>query len=180
MAHRDDHGVVGIEVFGVEFVLVGDDFRATGVAILLFHFLQLLLHHLLAALGVVEDFLQVLDELHQLVVFLMELIHAQARELREAHIHDGLRLQLVELETSLQIALGIGRRLTVSNNVDNLVDVVHGDNQSFENVGTLLRLLQVVLRATDGHVVTMLHEIFHAFLQREQARTALYERNVIH
>ena len=161
-------------------MLVGDDFRATGVAIFLFHFLQLLLHHLLAALGVVEDFLQVLDELHQLVVFLMELIHAQARELREAHIHDGLRLQLVELETSLQIALGIGRRLAISNNVDNLVDVVHGDDESFENVGTLLRLLQVVLRATDGHVVTMLHEIFHAFFQREQARTTLYERNVIH
>ena len=32
-------------------------------------------------------------------------------------------------------------------------------------MGTLLGLTQIVLRATDGHIVTMLDEILDAFLE---------------
>ena len=41
-------------------------------------------------ISVREDLLQVCDELHEVVVLLVELIDAQACELREAHIDDSL------------------------------------------------------------------------------------------
>ena len=88
----DHYGVVGIEVLGIELVVEGDDFRSALVAVLLLHFLQLVFHHLLAALGVVEDFLQVGNELHQVVVLLVQLVYAQAGELCQSHVDNGLRL----------------------------------------------------------------------------------------
>ena len=161
----DHHGIVGIEVLGIELVVEGNNLRATLVAILLLHLLQLLLHHLLTTLGVVQDFLQVGNQLHQVVVLLVELIDTQTCELSQTHIDDGLRLELIEFEAGLQVTLGICGGLTISNNVYHLVDIVHGDDQAFEDVGTLLGFLQIVLGATDCHIVTVLYEVLHALLE---------------
>lgn len=81
MGDGDNHRIVGIEVLGIELVVEGDDLRTTGVAILLLHLKQILLHHLLATLGIVEDLLQLGDEFLQVVELLMELVDAQACEL---------------------------------------------------------------------------------------------------
>ena len=157
----------------------GDDLRLALVAVLVFHLQQVLLHHFLAALGVVENFLQVGNELHQVVVLLVQLLDTQAGQLAETHIYDGLRLELVQLEALLQVTLGVAGRLAVADNLYYLVDVVDGDDQAFQNVGTLLSFLQVVLGAADGHVVTMLHEVLDALLERQQTGTTLHQRNVI-
>ena len=108
VANGDHHGIIGIEVLGIELMVEGDNLRLTLVAILLLHLQQVLLHHLLTTLGVVEDFLQVGDELHQVVVLLVQLIDTQASQLTQTHIDDSLRLELVQVETLLQVALGIG------------------------------------------------------------------------
>ena len=61
----------------------------------------------------------------------------------------------------------------------NLVDIVNGDNQALEDVGTLLCLAQIVLGATDGYVVTMLNEVLDTLLERKQAWATLYQSDVI-
>ena len=76
-------------------MLVRNNLCAACIAILLLHFQELLLHHLLATLGVVEDFLQVVDELHQVVELLVQLVNTQTGELAQAHVNNGLRLQFV-------------------------------------------------------------------------------------
>ena len=60
-----------------------------------------------------------------------------------------------------------------------LVDVIASDDQTFEDVGTLLRLLQVKLCTTDGNIMTMLHEVLHALLQGEQARTTIHQGDAV-
>ncbi len=175
----DDHGVVGIEVLGIELMVEGNDFRTALVAILLLDLLQFLLHDLLAALGIVQYLLQVGNKLHQVIVLLVQLVYAQARQLREAHVNDGLRLQLVQFEALLQVALGIAGRLGVADDVNHLVNVVDGNDQSFQDVGALLSLLQVVLGATDGDVVAVLDEVLDALLQRQEARTPLDQGDVV-
>ncbi len=47
-------------------------------------------------------------------------------------------------------------------------------------MGTLLRLLQVKLRATDSHIMTMLHEIAYTLLEVQQTGTSLDQCDVIH
>ena len=110
----------------------------------------------------------------------MELVHTQAGQLTQAHIDNGLTLQFVEFETRFQVALGLNRGLTATNNMHNFVDIVASYNQTFENMGTLLRLFQVVFRAANGHIMPVLHEILHTFFQAQQAWTALHKGNTIH
>ena len=60
-----------------------------------------------------------------------------------------------------------------------LVNVVACDDESLKDVGTLLCLLKVELGATDGHVVTMLHEVLHTLLKCEEARTSVDEGDAV-
>ena len=175
----DDHRIVGIEVLGIELVVEGNNLGAALVAILLLHLLQFLLHDLLATLGVVEDFLQVGNELHQVVVLLMQLVDTQASQLTQAHVDDGLRLELVQVEALFQVALGVAGGLAVSNNVYHLVNVVDGDDQTLQDMGTLAGLAQVVLGAADGDIMAVLDEVLDALLEREQTGTSLDQGNVI-
>ena len=95
----------------------------------------------------------------------MELIDTQTCELGETHINDSLRLELVEFEAYFEVALSVGRCLTVTDDTNHLVDIVDGDDQTLEDVGTLLSLAQVILGATDRNVVTVLYEILDALLE---------------
>ena len=69
MTHRNDHGVVRIEVFGIELMVIGFDHGAAFVTILLLHLLQFILHDLLAELGVAEYLIEELYRLHQFIIF---------------------------------------------------------------------------------------------------------------
>ena len=155
------------------------DFCAALVAILLLHLKELVLHHLLAQFRVVENLLQVGNLTLKLLILGMELVHTQTCELGKTHVDNSLRLNLVELETLLQVALGVARSLGGTYDVHHLVDVVAGDDQTLEYVGTLLRLLEVELGAADGYVVTMLHEVLHAFLKSEQTWASLYQGDAV-
>ena len=174
------HGVVRVEVFGVELLARVLYLRAARVAILLLDLLQLVLHHLLAQFGVVEYGLQVCDELFQLVVFLVQLVHLQARQLAQAHVDDGACLNVVEAETLHEVGYGLLRRLRRADDVYHLVDVVAGDDERLKYVGAVLCLLQVELGAAYGHVMPVVDEVAHAVLQREQPWAALHERYAVH
>ena len=155
------------------------DLRAALVAVLLLHLLQVVLHHLLAKLRVAENLLEVGNLTLQLLELGVQLVDAQAGELREAHVDDGFRLQFVEVEALLEVALSVGRSLRSTDDAHYLVDVVAGDNQAFEYMGTLLSLLEVVLCAAYGDVVTVLYEILNALLKREQTRATVDKRNAV-
>ena len=151
-------------------MLVGDDLRTAHVAILLLHVLQLVLHHLLAQLGVVENLLQVLDALHQFLILGVQLLHAETRELRQAHVDDGLRLDVVKVETLLQVGLSLCRCLAGSDDVHHLVDVVARDDETFEDVCALMGLLKVKLCAADGYLMTVVYEVAYALLEVQELR----------
>ena len=89
MADSDDNGVVGIEVLGIELMLVRFDFRATLVAILLLHLNEVFLHNLLAQFGVVEDSLQMSDKFLKFLILIAQLVHTQTCELSQTHIYNG-------------------------------------------------------------------------------------------
>ena len=111
MADGDNHWVVGIKVLCVELLARVAYLSAALVAIFLLHFLQLVLHHLLAELGVGENLLQVSYELLQVVVLLVQLLHAQTSELAQTHVDDSLCLHLVEVETLHEVLHSLTRTL---------------------------------------------------------------------
>ena len=110
----------------------------------------------------------------------MQLLQTQACQLAEAHINDSLTLQFVEFKTLLQVALSIRRRLAGTDDMNHLINIVAGDNQSFEDMSTLLCLLQFKLSTTDCNIVTMFNEVLHAFLQTQEAWTTINKSDTIY
>ena len=153
---------------------------ATCVTILLLHLVEFILHYLLAELRIVQNLVQVVDGLHQLVEFIVQLLQTQACQLAEAHIHDGLTLKFIEFEALLQVALSIRRSLAGSDNMYHLVDVVAGNDQALENMSTLLSLLQFELGAADRNIMTMLYEILYTLLQAQKTWAAINKSYAIH
>ena len=180
VADGDDHLVVGIEVFGIEFLAGVDDFGAPLVAELLLHFHQFVLDDLHAKVVVAQNLLEIFYLFQQLVVFAPELLLHQVGQLAEAHFHDGLGLHLVQFEARHQAFDGGLRILGGTYDVDHLVDVVAGNDQPFQDVCPLLGLPQIVPCAADDHVVAVLHEVGDAVFQRKQARAPLDERDAVH
>ena len=180
MTHGDNHWVVWIEVFRIELMVIRLNHGTTCVTILLLHLVEFILHYLLAELRIVQNLVQVVDGLHQLVEFIVQLLQTQACQLAEAHIHDGLTLKFIEFEALLQVALSIRRSLAGSDNMYHLVDVVAGNDQALENMSTLLSLLQFELGAADRNIMTMLYEILHTLLQAQKTWTAINKSDAIH
>ena len=95
----------------------------------------------------------------------MELVDAQTGELCQTHVNDSLRLQLIEVEACFKVALGIRRGLRVADDMYYLINIIDGNNQTFEDVGTFLRFSQVVFGTTDGYIMTVFYKVVHTFLQ---------------
>ena len=57
--------------------------------------------------------------------------------------------------------------------MNNLVDVVAGDDKSFQNMSTFLCLLQVKLGAADGHLMAVLNKVADALAQSKESRIEL-------
>ena len=180
MTDCDNHRIVWIEVLWIKLVIVWLDHSTTCIAILLLHLIEFILHHLLAKFWIVQDLVQVVDGLHQLIELVMQLLQTQACQLAEAHVNDSLTLQFVEFKTLLQVALSIRRRLAGTDDMNHLINIIAGDNQSLEDMSTLLCLLQFKLSTTDCNIMTMINEVLHAFLQTQETWTAINKSDTIY
>ena len=177
---RDDLVLVGVEVLGVELILGEGDFGAAGIAVFLLELAGLVLDDAQLEFHAGEDFLAVGDELHQLVVFVLELLPLESDQLAQAHVHDFGGLDVGEVPAVHQDLAGFldGGGL-VADHVHDLVDDVHRLEEAFQDVGALLRLVQLELRAADHHLVAEVDEVAEDLLEGEGARAALHEGDVV-
>ena len=98
----------------------------------------------------------------------------------QTHFHDGACLYFRKLETFHQVGYSLVRSLGSADDADYLVDVVRCDNQTFQDVGALFRLTQVIACAADNHFVAMFNEQVNQVFQIQQFRTSVNQCDVIH
>ena len=110
----------------------------------------------------------------------MKLLLIEACELPQSHLHDGLALQFVEAKAFFQSALCILRCLALLDDMHHLVDVVRGNDETFQDVCPLFCLAEVILCTANGDFVTMSHKVADEVLQCEQLRTAFHESDAVH
>ena len=176
---RDDHIVISVEVFGVEFLSRVDDLAATLVTILLLDLQELFTDELCTQLLVSEEGLQALDLLHQGSVLFLQLLTLQTGEGTQTHIHDGTRLDEREGEALHKLLDSFLRLTGRTDDADDLVDIVDSDDQALEDMDTLLSLAQLKLRTAVDDIVTVLDEELDEVTKVQQLRAALHERNII-
>ena len=176
---RDDHIVISVEVFGIEFLSRVDDLAAALVTILLLDLQELFADELCTQFLVSEEGLQALDLLHQGSVLFLQLLTLQTSEGTQTHIHDGTRLDEREGEALHKLLDSFLRLTGRTDDADDLVDIVDSDDQALEDVDTLLSLAQLKLCTAVDDIVTVLDEELDEVTKVQQLRTALDERNII-
>ena len=92
--------------------------------------------------------------------FFLDLVALEAGQRAEAHVDNRSGLHLAQRETLDQTDFRLVRGFRRPDDADHLVDVVHRDEQPFEDVRPLLGLFQIVLRTAHHHVVAVTDEIF--------------------
>ena len=176
---RDDHIVISVEVFGVEFLGRVDDLAATLVTILLLDLKELFTDELCTQFLVSEEGLQALDLLHQGSVLFLQLLTLQTGEGTQTHIHNSTRLDEREGEALHELLDSFLRLTGRTDDADDLVDIVDSDDQALEDVDTLLGLAQLKLCTAVDDIVTVLDEELDEITKVQQLRASLHERNII-
>ena len=141
------------QILNVNFIL---DFLDVGfplVAEFIPNFNQLVPQNALHLYGVSQQLLIIGNLLLQFLVFGFQLFPVQTLQGNQTHIADGLRLHIVQAESLHEALLGIV--VAGADDVNDFVDVVLGNQQTFQQVSTLLGLAQIVLGSAgqDVHLV---------------------------
>src|SRR5579859_3521858 len=173
---RDHHVFFGDQVFDGELALVGDDLGPARVAEAMGHLAELFLEDLHPAGLGRQDLLALLDELADVLQLLFELVDLEGGEPGEPHVEDFGRLPLRQLEALAQGGVRRGRVLRLPDDLDDLVDVVDGDLQPFEDVLPVLGPLQLELRPAGDDGVAVVDETLQQLLQRQFLRDAVHQR----
>jgi DNA gyrase subunit A len=74
----------------------------------------------------------------------------------------------------------LGEVIAGTDDMNHLINIIAGDNQSLEDMSTLLCLLQFKLSTTDCNIMTMINEVLHAFLQTQETWTAINKSDTIY
>ena len=90
---------------------------------------------------------EVSDPLFQLLVLALQLLPVQALQRLQAHIQNGLCLNIVQTEAFHQLLFGV--IIGTADDLDDLIDVVLGDQQTLQQMRPLLSLFQIVAGPAD-------------------------------
>ena len=96
-----------------------------------------------------EDFSQPTDQLRRLLVLLQDLVSLEAGQPLQAHVQDGLGLDLREAEGVDEPLLGGWRIDRGADELDHRIEVIQRDFQPFEDMGAFFRLIQFKARAPE-------------------------------
>ena len=139
------------QVLDVDLVLHILNLRLAVVAVLVGDGLQLLLQDGLYQILIPQHPQIIGDFLLQLLILVLELFPVQPLQSLQAHIQNGLSLDVVQAKALHQVFLGIV--IAGADDMDDLVNVVLGNQQTLQQMGPLLSLLQVVSGAPDDDLL---------------------------
>ena len=176
----DNHIVIGVHIFRIELSCHLHDLRATLVGILIFDLQQLVVDHIITHHFVSQQLVQMRNQFLQLLILVLQLINTQACQCAQTHIDDSFRLQVIQVEACFEIGLRIGRSATCANDTNHFVDIIHSDNQAFQDMRTLFGLTQLVARTTCHHIHSVVHKVTNQVFQVQQHRTAVNQRDIIY
>ncbi|OPZ60313.1 MAG: hypothetical protein BWY87_00534 [Deltaproteobacteria bacterium ADurb.Bin510] len=139
-----DHLFVRDQVLDVELADAAlDDGAAALVGVQVAGLDQLVADDLHEFVTVAQHLEQPLDQSLEFVVFVLDLLALEAGQTLQAHVQDGLGLDLAELEAADQVSLGLGRTGALLDQLDDLVDILQRLEQALQDVDAGLGLVEL-------------------------------------
>src|SRR5699024_7259649 len=169
----DHHVLAGDQVLVGDVAVGGDDHGAPVVAVLVDDRAELVADDRALTLGLGQDVLVVGDFLldrGELVYDLLSLERGQAPEL---HVEDRLRLVVVDVQELLEALPRDVDGLGTPDERDDLIEGVERLDQSAQDVGALLGLVQQVLSTPDDHLDLVRDVVAYQLVEPQRARHAV-------
>ena len=125
---------------------------------------------------ITEDCSQLRDQLHQLFMLCLDLASFQTCQRSQTHIDDRLSLHVIQPELLHQRVLGCLHVLGRADDPDHFIDIVQSDQQSLQDMISLLRFIQLILRAAGDHFLLMLQVIVEHLQDVHDLRLIIHQR----
>lgn len=124
-----------------------------------------------------EDILEIGDEEELLGKLVLDLLPLKTAEPLELHLEDGLCLPVAQPESLHQVVMRIFPRFRGLYGRDDLVDMIKGNLQTFEDVGSRFGDSKLVSGPSDDDFPTVFQKLLEDFEQIEELRleTSLME-----
>ncbi len=169
---RDDHVLLGDQILELELLLGGDDLGAALVALAVdrLDLEQLLADQAVDARLVGEDGAELRDPLLEVGELVLDPLPLEAGQPLEPEVEDRLRLDLGELERLDQAGARLVRIGRCADERDHRVEVVERDEVALEDVGALLGLAELVLRAARDDLALVVEVVTDELEERERPR----------
>src|SRR5690625_980963 len=176
---RDHHLLFGDQVFLADLLAVIGDLAAALIAELPAHRQQFLADDPPQLRLVTEDDGQPFDLGGYLAVLLEQFLALQAGEALQAHVQDGLRLDVTHAERLDQAFLRFRTIGAGADQGDNLVQVIERLEVALEDMSAFLGPLQLEAGASGDHIAAVFEVQAQYLAQRQQTRAAVDDADVV-
>ena len=156
------------EVFHIDLTGILDQFCSSVVSVFFTDGYNFIFDDTQHQFSVRQDHFVVSDLLLQFCIFRIDLFFFQTLQSSQLHFQNGLCLHIGQTETFHQSFFRI--IITCTDNADHFIDVIDGDTQTFQNVGSFFCLIQIETCSSGHHVFLMLQIYFQCFLQIQHHR----------
>ena len=158
-------------------VLVGD-LRTTLVSVTVGNLTELIGNNSQNLFLVSEKILVVGNIKSELGNLVNKILTSKTGEAAQTHLKDCLALNLIQAKTLVHALLCLSIILRAADDVDNLVDVINCGQKAFQNVDTLLRLIQVKLSTTAYNINLVINVVTKNLAKRKGTRNTVNQGQV--
>ena len=155
-----------------------DDLCPSFIAEAFFEFFELFSDDVVLEAVACEDLFIFADLFKDLREFVGDLLHFKTGETLQAHIEDGFRLCFVETVPFHEGRAGCLGIRCFFDEFDDVVDVVDGDLETFEDMFPLFGDAQIIRRPTADDLETVFEIDLQDLAQRQDLRRAFDDRKI--
>ena len=170
LRHGDDRIRHRNKILHGDIILIVADGASSLIAILLSNDHDLFLDDSQQAFFIRQDCLQFCNALHQFLIFCLDLLTFQSGQRTQTHIHDSLSLNICQSEAFYQCFLSSCHISAASDDIDDLINVIKGDQQTFQDMSPLLSLVQIIFCPSGNNILLMKEVIPQHILQIQHPR----------
>ena len=120
-----------------------------------------------------------LDRFPQFGILCLDLASFQTGQSPEAHVHDSLRLHIIQTEAGHQLVFRFLYICRSSDDAYDFIDIVEGNEQTLQYVRPLLRFIEIILSPSCDDILLMLQVTDQDFFQIQNLGLAVYKGQIV-
>ena len=179
IGNRDHTGMTRDQVRNIDIAVIVCDLGAAFVRVAFFHIDEFFLDEIHAFFTAGKQFTQIFDLLHDLIIIFLQIFNGKTRQLMQTHIQNGVHLDLGETEPFAQSRCRHFTGAGFTDDLHHFINIVHRDQQTFQNVCTCFRFLEFKLRTARDHFKTVIQKRLKDLRQIHHFRTVVIHHQKI-